>query len=138
MPLEGVTWRSEPTFRGSFGILSVCATTLWICVWSAIHTDIPVRKRGWLWPLVDKLGWLLVGLIAPELLLFIAFNQRYTATHLLTQANLHLFSSEKLPRGWMDKVFMLYATIEERLEQWIAIDNPRTQLMNQPLQVKKP
>ena len=84
-------WRPEPTFRGTFGILSTCLITLGLCVWSAIHLNIPANnerpwdficalsiwKKGrdkwpwkqWTWPgqTLRKVGWTTLGVFAPEL-----------------------------------------------------------------------
>lgn len=79
--LVSPVWKSEPEFRGTFGILSTCLSTLIICVWSAVHVDIPPQQntvRG----VLRRLGWLLAGLLAPDLLLFNAFSQWYHASRL--------------------------------------------------------
>ncbi len=79
-----ITWRSEPTFRGTFNIISTCLTTLTFCVWSSVHIDVPDNKRN---ALVQKLLWVLVGLLAPEILLITAYRQIETARQLRDHAN---------------------------------------------------
>ncbi|EKM55007.1 uncharacterized protein PHACADRAFT_119896 [Phanerochaete carnosa HHB-10118-sp] len=68
-------WRPDPTFRGTWGIISTCLSTLVICVWSAIHVDIPPRhqKRSF----VVKVRWLIIGLFAPDVLLYTALCQAF-------------------------------------------------------------
>jgi hypothetical protein len=85
------SWQPQPTFRGTFGILSTCLVTLGLCVWSAIHLNIPARneapwdficalsiwkktrnewpwkKLAWPGQSVRKIGWTLLGFFAPEL-----------------------------------------------------------------------
>ena len=58
------SWHADPTFRGTWGLISTCLGTLFICVWKAVHMDVPLRASPWAF--VDKLGWLFVGVLAPE------------------------------------------------------------------------
>ena len=39
------TWKPEPNRRGTFGILSTCLVTLSLCVWTAIHLNIPSSEE---------------------------------------------------------------------------------------------
>jgi hypothetical protein len=71
-------WEPPPTTRGTFQILSSCLITLILCIWTAVHLNIPEEdtslprskwnpcswfsKHQW-----RKFGWLLLGLIAPEM-----------------------------------------------------------------------
>ena len=59
-------WRPEPTFRGTYGILSTCIITTLLCIWTAVHLNVPAYKKGsrqtW-----RKVGWFIMGLIAPEM-----------------------------------------------------------------------
>ena len=76
-----ISWKPEPTFRGTFSIFTSCLSTLTICVWSALHLDVQKgksRKMRYL----TKAGWLLIGILCPELLLITAFNQLVEAIHL--------------------------------------------------------
>ncbi|RPD60889.1 hypothetical protein L227DRAFT_501145 [Lentinus tigrinus ALCF2SS1-6] len=76
-----VSWRAEPDFRGTFSIFSSCMSTLTVCIWSALHVDIQKGKSATMCYLT-KAGWLVVGLLCPELLLFTAFNQFWEAVRL--------------------------------------------------------
>src|SRR3569833_1218295 len=73
-----VGWQPEPTTRGTFNILSSCIITTSLCVWRAVHHNIPSEgeKRA---QVLRKVGWLLVGLVAPEMVVFTAWYQRSTA-----------------------------------------------------------
>ena len=77
------SWVEEPKQRGSFGILSLCFSTLIICIWSALHFNIPTRRR----PTFDRLflqGRLIMSaLLLPELLLFKAMNEWANASVLV-------------------------------------------------------
>lgn len=79
--LPQLNWQAEPQTRGSWNILSSCILTLGLCLWTALHLNIPQYrsegKQKW-----RKLGWLLVGLIAPEMVVVTAFEQRRAAYRL--------------------------------------------------------
>ena len=80
-PSDVLIWREEPHFRGTFAILTSCVGTLLVCTWSALHDDIPhgkskIRRR------LHQCVWLVMSLLAPELLLLIAFDQFWTAYNL--------------------------------------------------------
>ena len=80
-PSGALIWREEPHFRGTFAILTSCVGTLLVCTWSALHDDIPhgkskIRRR------LHQCVWLVMSLLAPELLLLIAFDQFWTAYNL--------------------------------------------------------
>lgn len=92
-----LVWEPQPTHRGTFGILSTCFVTLALCTWKIVHLNLPgacpdedlpwsawwwtpspgqVRGGGWRHravhilgghELVRRIGWLLIGLFAPEL-----------------------------------------------------------------------
>ncbi|KAI9754941.1 MAG: hypothetical protein M4579_004477 [Chaenotheca gracillima] len=77
------SWVSEPDTRGTAGVLYSCVFTIYLCVWSAIHPNIPsvfsFRKRKFL--------SLLEALFAPELILYLAFEQRVSAKALQKRLN---------------------------------------------------
>ena len=80
-----IPWKSDPDFRGTFNILSTCLGTLFICVWSAVHDDIPKGEKGF-GATLRRVGWLVVGLLAPELLLYVSFYQWWEAGYILRPA----------------------------------------------------
>ena len=74
-------WHSVPTYRGTYNILSACLVTIGLCVWSALHLNVPKHgkaSRQW-W---RTLKWLFVGLFAPELVAWTAFRQHRAARKL--------------------------------------------------------
>lgn len=64
-----VNWQSEPNTRGTWNVLSSCLITLGLCLWTALHLNIPQHKKDssqkW-----RKVGWLVLGTLAPEMVLF--------------------------------------------------------------------
>lgn len=75
-------WYSAPNFRGTWDLIVSCVLTLTICVWSALHLNVPtedsrLRQRNW-----RRFRWILLGLFAPELVVSTAFAQYLTASWL--------------------------------------------------------
>ncbi|KAF2746280.1 hypothetical protein M011DRAFT_404567 [Sporormia fimetaria CBS 119925] len=69
-PVNSISkWHPEPTFRGTYGILSTCLITMVLCVWTAVHLNIPAHgETGIITPQNRrKFGWLVMGLFAPEI-----------------------------------------------------------------------
>jgi hypothetical protein len=73
------SWRNEPATRGTWNILSSCLITLGLCLWTALHLNIPRHKEGAWLSQIRKTGWLLLGLLAPEMLAYTAWYQRQAA-----------------------------------------------------------
>jgi hypothetical protein len=88
------TWKAEPNHRGTYGILMTCLITLGLCLWTAVHLNIsssddkgsktvrtvqsilswielpPTDKERWTAATkhtVRKIGWMILGFLAPEL-----------------------------------------------------------------------
>jgi hypothetical protein len=66
-------WHAEPNYRGTYTILSTSVVTIGLCVWQAVHLNIPgpddkikwyYRPSKQFW---RKMGWLMIGVLAPEL-----------------------------------------------------------------------
>ncbi|KAH5025437.1 hypothetical protein HBI82_185340 [Parastagonospora nodorum] len=75
---ETLLWGAEPRFRGTYSILSSCIITIGLCVWTAVHLNVP--EHGKVMPqFLRKVKWLAVGLFAPELVAWTAFQQRREA-----------------------------------------------------------
>ncbi len=81
-PNRTSTWVPEPTVRGTWGILSSCLITISLCVWTAVHLNIPEHQktRRQLW---RKIKWLVLGLLAPEMVAYVAWHQRKEAKNIL-------------------------------------------------------
>lgn len=73
-------WVSEPDRRGTFGILSACVATTLLCVWTALHLNVPLpSETRWHWygsiRFWRKTLWLVLGLLAPDLVVYTAWYQ---------------------------------------------------------------
>ena len=74
------SWRPEPKYRGTYSILSSCLVTMALCVWSAVHLNLPgaSERSAPFWrskQLWRKIGWVFLGLFAPEFVAWTAFEQ---------------------------------------------------------------
>jgi hypothetical protein len=86
------SWQSEPPIRGTFSLLTNCLITLTLCVWTAVHLNIvaeksPEEQSGFLQRISNsvkfrKLKWVLLGLLAPELVVYTAWRQWSSAQEL--------------------------------------------------------
>lgn len=82
---EFVSWNREPQTRGTFSLLSSCLITLSLSVWTAVHLNVTVEqlpheklsffRRLNSRPAVRRLKWMLMGLLAPELVVYTAWQQ---------------------------------------------------------------
>ncbi|RPB21391.1 hypothetical protein L211DRAFT_840815 [Terfezia boudieri ATCC MYA-4762] len=72
-------WQGSTNIRSTFDLISSCVLTLLICVWTAIHLNIPRykerRRGGFAVPLWRRIWWMFMGLIGPELVLYTAWSQ---------------------------------------------------------------
>ena len=96
-------WVEEPNVRGTSGILTFCVSTLIICVWSALHFDIPQRRHTNTERLAFGILWMIVGVLCPEGLLTSALFQRIDASILEGYASLYLQSETQAKPGWLTR-----------------------------------
>lgn len=67
-----VHWQSTPNSRGTFDILSTCIITMLLCVWTAVHLNVPPPGSFWE-PKLRKIRWLILALLAPEMVAYTAW-----------------------------------------------------------------
>ena len=79
-------WLPHSTTRSTYNIISTCLSTLIICVWSAVHVDIPTRKQGLIRRNAERLQWMVIGTLMPDWLLYLAIAQLLNAIHILKVA----------------------------------------------------
>ena len=86
-------WIPEPSGRGTWSILWSCLATIFICIWSALHVDVPKYHGRW-YLTFRKVGWMLWAAMAPEVILGMSaenfFGARALSKHLRTHGH----------RGW--------------------------------------
>lgn len=67
-------WKSEPDGRGTASLLWSCIFTCFICTWSVIHLNVPADDSGRLRNFLPNLGYFVLGLMAPEAISLLAFD----------------------------------------------------------------
>jgi hypothetical protein len=79
-------WTSSPPVRGSTDILWSCLSTLGLCVWTAVHPNVPLvyRLRR---AVCHRLGLMALAIIFPEIIISEALNQRLLARRLMLDVN---------------------------------------------------
>ncbi|KAI0146293.1 hypothetical protein GGR57DRAFT_479441 [Xylariaceae sp. FL1272] len=77
--LERRSWVDSPNTRGTIDIIWPCLTALALVLWTMLHLNVPATSDTEKTVALRKLRWLLVGLLAPELILMFAFAQLTSA-----------------------------------------------------------
>lgn len=68
-------WVSSPTQRGTLDIIWSCVSTLAICCWVMVHLNIPAKyDTKWI-RFLRKARWLVLAVLAPELVMLFACGQ---------------------------------------------------------------
>ncbi|TGO78265.1 hypothetical protein BELL_0072g00060 [Botrytis elliptica] len=70
-------WVSEPDGRGTWSLLYSCVGTLVACVYTAIHLNIPPTREKAYFGWARKAKWVMIALLAPEIVAYTAFEQYY-------------------------------------------------------------
>ncbi|KAK0616985.1 hypothetical protein B0T14DRAFT_498097 [Immersiella caudata] len=96
---ELLSWVQEPDGRGTFGILKSCVITLVLCVYTALHLNIPPANSSKSFLLWRKAKWILVGLFAPEVVVYIAWDQRQRVKRLSGDVSSICAEEAKKDRG---------------------------------------
>ncbi|KAL8870684.1 MAG: hypothetical protein Q9174_003329, partial [Haloplaca sp. 1 TL-2023] len=88
-------WVPEPNGRGTWSLLSTCIITILLCVWSAVHLNVPQHEKQKLkyW---RKCKWLLLGLFAPEVVAYVAWQQWREAKRLRDDVRA-LYGQDRIP-----------------------------------------
>ncbi|RYP75180.1 hypothetical protein DL771_002505 [Monosporascus sp. 5C6A] len=80
------SWVVEPGGRGTWSLLYSCVFTLALCVYSAIHLNVPPPGDRFHY-YRRKTVWVLIAIFAPEVVLFTAWSQWLSATTLCRKLN---------------------------------------------------
>ncbi|KAI9675860.1 MAG: hypothetical protein M1822_008869 [Bathelium mastoideum] len=80
-------WVSEPSGRGTWSLLYSCAFTIGLSVYSAVHLNIPASHDHRWTIYLRQAKWTVVAILAPEIVLSMAFSQLHTAYRLRKSLN---------------------------------------------------
>jgi hypothetical protein len=89
-------WVDPPTGRGTWSILGSCLSTLGLCVWKSLHLNVPAMDEPDWRKYLRKLKWVVITLVAPEIVVFAGFEQWLTARQLLKR--LHRIHDIRFPK----------------------------------------
>ena len=65
----------DPNGRGTSSLVISCLLTLILCVWSALHLNVPSQVETHVSRLLVNARWVIIGIYAPELVVFTAWRQ---------------------------------------------------------------
>jgi hypothetical protein len=82
---ETVGFVKEDNQRDTISLLISCFATLGLCVYSAVHLNVPRKADRSYWTLYKELQWCVMGLFAPELIIYTAWRQLASARQLRDQ-----------------------------------------------------
>ncbi|KAK0105190.1 hypothetical protein ONS95_004414 [Cadophora gregata] len=82
-----VGWVADPNGRGTSGLVISCLLTLGLCVWSAMHLNIPVKHEGQREFWLRRVKWSTCGVPIPELVVLLAWRQWTSAGRLTKEVN---------------------------------------------------
>lgn len=84
MTQETVSWKLNDG-RGTWDILSSCVLTLILCVWTSLHLNVPKQNNTFWDRFKTKALWVIIGVLAPELVVYNAWIQYSSAKYLLQE-----------------------------------------------------
>lgn len=70
-----VGYVQDPNGRGTSSLVISCLLTLLLCVWSALHLNVPHQYQTRAETVLANVRWIIVGIYAPELVVFTAWRQ---------------------------------------------------------------
>lgn len=73
----------NPDGRGTLSILFSCLLTLSLCVWSAVHLNLPTDGESDIYYAYRYTKWSILGIFGPELVIWAAWRQHISARSLL-------------------------------------------------------
>jgi hypothetical protein len=97
----------EDNQRDTISLLISCFATLGLCVYSAVHLNVPRKAERNYWTLFRELQWCILGLFAPELILYTAWRQLASARQLR-------FEVEQARRKGEDDTGLTEKVLQER------------------------
>jgi hypothetical protein len=72
-----------------------------LCVWTAVHLNVPDQNGGTRQKFLRKPGWLLLALLAPEVVAWNAWKQRQIARDLTDAFMKARGIAQPSPPGWV-------------------------------------
>jgi hypothetical protein len=70
-----IGWNPEPGGRGTIGLVWSCLATIFICVWTALHLNLPGEYESTSERMYEQAKYVSLGLFAPEWLALLAMGE---------------------------------------------------------------
>lgn len=70
-----VAYAPDPDGRGTISLVLSCLLTLLLCVWQALHLNVPAKGEKISQCILENIRWIIAGVYAPELVVFAAWRQ---------------------------------------------------------------
>ena len=90
------SWVADAETRGTWSLLYSCVFTLSLCVWTAIHLNIPAAGESQRRQFFRKVKYLLLAIFAPETAVFTAWQQWSRARQIRDQLNSCILNPDKV------------------------------------------
>jgi hypothetical protein len=81
------SWMPPAKVRGTSDVLWSCVVTLSLCVYTAIHLNVPPADEGYFAFWRRKTKWVLLAIFAPEIVVYTAFQQWSEAKKTIRELN---------------------------------------------------
>lgn len=82
---DTVGFVAEDNQRDTISLLISCFVTLALCVYSAVHLNVPRKDEDYFKGLLKEIQWCILGLFAPELILYAAWRQLASARQMYSE-----------------------------------------------------
>ncbi|KAK4242148.1 hypothetical protein C8A03DRAFT_29733 [Achaetomium macrosporum] len=92
-------WVSAADFRGTMDVLRTCVLTLFACIYTALHLNVP-PETDFLSILITKTKWTVMVLLAPEIVLYMAADQLVQALRLRKELRKPQEHSVRVDKGF--------------------------------------
>ena len=89
-----VGWVQDPNGRGTSGLILSCVLTLGLCVWSAMHLNIPPKGETQFQYWARSIKWVILGVLIPELVVLSAWRQWLSARKMSLELD-NIFQEQK-------------------------------------------
>ena len=93
-----VGYVDDPAGRGTSSLILSCLLTLVLCVWSALHLNVPPPGRGRRQTFWTNVIWITAGIYAPEMVVFTAWRQWSSAKLLYKRIHQHRPKSDVMAK----------------------------------------
>lgn len=99
----------DPNGRGTLSLVISCLLTLVLCVWSALHLNVPLQADTRLHYVFVNIRWIITGVYAPELVVFTAWRQWSSARILGKIVGQQMDGREKTAKNQWTKTHDFFA-----------------------------